>query len=181
VLIPILIFGLFVQFPYAAEPPLDSSSPMLTEYHVKAAYLLNFSKFVTWPEDSFAGPDAPFRISVLGEDPFGDVLDRTILGKTLGGRGFRIERLQNRDEVPACHILFICASEETHYKEIFNMLSKRSILTVGEGEDFTAMGGMIGFVKKSRKIRFAINNKAAGRAELKISSKLLRLARTHDD
>lgn len=148
-----------------------------TEYQVKAALLFNFGKFVDWPETAFAGPQAPFVIGVLGEDPFGPALEETLRDKTLNGRAVRIERLGAGQEFRGCHLLFICASERKRLAAIMGSVEKIPVLTVGDGvERFLAGGGMINLLQQNNKVRFEVSQGRVEKAGLKISSKLLRLA-----
>src|SRR6185436_19461055 len=82
-----------------------------TEYEVKAAFLYNFARFVEWPADALGPPQAPFVVAVLGTDPFGDVLDRTMAGKTVAGHPVQVRRLDDPEAAGHAHILFICSSE----------------------------------------------------------------------
>jgi hypothetical protein len=150
-----------------------------TEYQLKAAFILNFAKFVEWPPAAFAEPASPIVLGILGNNPFGDALERTIQDKTINNRPLVIKGLRTSAEATNCHILFISASEEARLQEIFDGLRGASVLTVGEAANFIQKGekgGMINFFRQGNKIRFQINEVAAKKVELKISSKLLSLA-----
>jgi hypothetical protein len=147
-----------------------------TEYQLKAAFLLNFAKFVEWPPAAFAEVTSPIVLGILGENPFGDALERTIRAKTINNRRLEIKPFPSSAEATNCHILFISTSEKARLPEILASLRGASVLTVGETDRFTETGGMINFVRQGNKIRFQINEVAAKSAGLKISSKLLSLA-----
>jgi hypothetical protein len=147
-----------------------------SEYQLKAAFLFNFAKFVEWPEGAFSEPKAPLVIGVLGENPFGEHLERTVRGKTINGRPLTVRELHSPTEARDCHILFISNDEKPRLQKVFESLRGASVLTVGETEHFIDAGGMINFVLESGKIRFQVNDVAAKSARLKISSKLLSLA-----
>ena len=149
---------------------------LLREYQIKAAFLYNFVKFVEWPDEALPDPSAPIALCVLGEDPFGVALE-SINGKTVKGRQLVIKRFVGLQDLEVCRILFISSSEEGRLAQIFGSLKNSSILTVGEMERFIQLGGIISFTMESNKIRFEINADAAERAGLKISSKLLNLAK----
>jgi len=153
---------------------LDAADAEPLEYRVKAAFLLNFTKFIEWPPSSFSSADSPFDLCVMGEDPFGRALDELVEGETVNGRKLEVQRIR-RDEAKNCQVLFIDNSE----KEIPKILSGLGpgVLTVGEGDGFLRDGGIIGFVIQNRRVRFDINQSAAEAARLKISSKLLIVAR----
>ncbi|MGZ8136548.1 MAG: YfiR family protein [Methylococcaceae bacterium] len=143
------------------------------EYKVKAAYLYNFTKFVSWAGDDFQ----TFNICILGDDPFKDAIDpiekRSVFGKAI--KVFRADNLnvfRMTSYRPHCHILFISSSIDNPlpFKEVANTL------TVGESKDFATLGGMIGFINKQDKIKLQINQQAVKRAGLKVSAKLLEVA-----
>lgn len=150
----------------AAQPP--------SEYQVKAAFLLNFTKFVDWPESVFASPEVPLSICILGEDPFGAELDKIVEGEAVNSRRLSIQRVR-RLPLPACQVLFVGREE----KDIPKILAAAhpGVLTVGEGERFLREGGMIALVIDNRRVRFDVNQPAAATAGLQISSKLLNVAR----
>jgi hypothetical protein len=149
------------------------------EYDVKAAFLFHFAQFVEWPAEAFKEPQAPFTYCTIGEDPFHGALERTLSGKTIGQRALRVEHLSGTAQAGECQILFIGGpADKKHIAETLASVSELPILTVGEEEQFAADGGAIGFCMEDNKIRFEINLKAAGKARLKISAKLLALAKT---
>jgi hypothetical protein len=158
-----------------AVPPAAIEPPRPTEYEVKAAFLYNFAKFVKWPEDKPLG--STFVIAVLGEDPFGDVLDRTLAGKTIQGRRAEVRRVGTLAAPTDVQILFIGSSERPRLSQILKTLEGGSVLTVGEMEGFTERGGMIAFRLRSDVVNFDINLDQVERARLKMSSQLIRLAR----
>jgi hypothetical protein len=147
-----------------------------TEYQLKAAFLLNFAKFVEWPPAAFAETRSPILLGILGENPFGDAVEQTIRGKTINNRPLMVKQFRLAAEATNCHILFIGASEKARLPEILAAFRGTSVLTVGEMDRFTETGGMINFVRQGNKIRFQINEVAAKSVGLKISSKLLSLA-----
>ncbi len=149
---------------------------------VKAAYLYNFAKFVQWPEDRFADDKTPITIGVLGHDPFGSILDKTIKGKKVNGRRLVIKRFQarggkNTEALRRCHILYISPTERRHLADILWDLDGSDVLVVGEGTDFAPAGGMIGLVLEEQRIAFQVNREAVAKSRIKISAKLLRLAK----
>ena len=153
-----------------SRPPAQHS-----EYQVKAAFLLNFTKFVDWPEDQFPDADTPLTICIAGEDPFGSALDEVVAGEVVNGRKVVIERLKEQ-LADRCPVLFV----NKIGKEATKIVSAAGpgVLTIGEGKNFVDDGGIIGFVVENRRVRFDINQKAAQRAGLRISSRLLSVARS---
>lgn len=148
------------------------------EHDVKAAFLYNFASFIEWPMDAFPTPDSPLVIGVVGQDPFGPVLDELVAGERVKGRPLEVRRFANaeRDGYEACHILFVSTSEARSWRAIAQRISSRPVLTVADIAGFTEDGGAIGFTTIGR-VRFSINTTALERARLGASSKLLRLAR----
>lgn len=148
-----------------------------SEYQVKAAFIFNFAKFVDWPPRAFDGAKAPLCIGVLGENPFGANLERTIRDKTLNNRSIVIKECKTLAEAKTCHLLFISTSENKPLQEILDGLVGTNILTIGETEAFIKSGGMINFFREGNRFRFEINDDAAKKAGLKIDSKLLGLGK----
>ena len=159
-----------------------SAQPQLllpaSEYEVKAAFLYNCAKFVEWPNDPSERPNTPISVCILGKDPFGPTIEEAVRGKTAAGRPLSITRAARLQELRRCHILFISSSEQKQVGKILaDLTNAEGVLTVGETEGFTEMGGMINLTTDENRIRFEINAEAAGRHGLKISSRLLQLVR----
>lgn len=152
----------------AAQPNL--------EYEVKAAFLLNFTKFIEWPPNAFAAADSPFSICILGKDPFGRALDDTVKGEAVNGRKLLVRRLTAAPAPQSCQIAFIDTTEKALAKDVTAI--GPGVLTVSDGDRFIDDGGMIAFVLDNRRVRFDINQSAAQAAGLKLSSRLLSVARS---
>jgi len=146
------------------------------EYQVKAAFLLNFVKFVEWPRTAFTASDAPISICILGDDSVANALSQMVAGEVVTGRKLAVEKVKRAALPKTCQALFINKSE----KDVPGSLAafKTGVLTVGEEESFLREGGMIAFVIENRRVRFDINQGAAQNAGLKLSSKLLSVARS---
>lgn len=161
---------------HSGQPLCAAENPAL-EYQVKAAFLYNFAKFVEWPAEKFPAIDSPVIIGVVGADPFGSVVDRTVQGKTINGRPLIVQRFGPGEDYRRCHILFIGRSLKDSAATILTEVKSESILTVSEIENFARRGGMIGLVVVDESVKFEVNLPAAERANLKVSSKLLSVAR----
>jgi hypothetical protein len=153
------------------------SSPS-SEYQVKAAFLFHFAQFVDWPPEAFKDATSPLTYCTVGEDPFHGALEASLNGKTIGTRPFRVQHLRQAEEVRGCQVLFIETPEKKSLPAALASLRGNPVLTVGESEHFTQEGGMIGFFLEGNKVRFEINLTAAEQAKLKISARLLALAKT---
>ena len=148
--------------------------PKPAEYEVKAAFLYNFGKFVTWPPAGLSRNE--FRICILGQDPFGATLDSIIAGETVEGRTVTVRRISTPSDSSSCQIVFISLSEDKRLKGILDVVGKTSALTVSEIPQFTQRGGMIGFILDGSKVRFEVNLTPGDGAGLMFSSELLRVA-----
>jgi hypothetical protein len=146
------------------------------EYHVKAAYLFNFGQFVEWPPQAYDSPAAPFVIGVVGEDPFGKILDDVVAGESLGGHPLTVKRFRSPKDISACNILFIGRSEASRLDETLKALEGRHVLTVTDIAGAEQRGVIIVLVNENNRIRMRINVAAAKASDLVISSKLLRPA-----
>ncbi len=161
-LLAALIVALAVPPARAQEPPL--------EYQVKAAYLYNFVKFVEWPAGA---ADGTLTICTAGRNPFGSALDDIVRGESIDGRAIAARVVAAPQA--GCHVLFVPRDAPT--VEYLRGARGAPVLTVGESTDFIAQGGIINFVRDAGMIRFEIDQGAATRVGLHISSRLLRLAR----
>jgi len=164
-------------FLYLANALGGRAQENLSEYQVKAAYLFNFLKFVEWPKDAFTDPLAPIVIGVVGKDPFGDALPQVVIGKTVQGRDLVIRIYHAGEDLRGAHILFISSSERKRIPAILSSLRGSCVLTVADTTGFLEAEGMIQFLTENDRVRFAINVDATNQAKLKVSSKLLSLAK----
>lgn len=145
------------------------------EYSVKGAYVFKFSAFVEWPPTAFATSTSPLIIGIVGDDPFGNVLDQTIKDRTVNNRPIQIRRFKHGEQPQDVHILFISQSERKQLDSIVSNL--HGVLTIGEF-DSTTSGTMINFMSEDNKVRFEVDLDQANRAGVKLSSKLLSVARS---
>jgi hypothetical protein len=159
--------------------PLGAGTNTPLEYEVKAAFLFRFAQFVEWPVDTFKGAGEPFTYCTIGNDPFRGALEQTLNGKTIGQRVLRVKHLNAAGKVGECQVLFVAGpGDKKHVADTLASAGGLPILTVGEADQFAENGGAIGFCTEDNKIRFEVNLDAAGKAGLKISAKLLALAKT---
>jgi len=144
-----------------------------TEYRIKAAFLYNFTSFVTWPEDRAGTPG--FTLCVLGDDPFGDLLDK-LAGKPVNGKQLVVRRLGSLALLDQCQLVFVSEASTDQIGDALALLRELPVLTVSDIRGFTELGGIIEFRIIANKVRFDINLDAAESSGLTISSKLLSLA-----
>ena len=147
-----------------------------SEYQVKAVFLYNFTHFVDWPSFAFESQYSPFYIGIIGNDPFGPHLESVIENERIGTHVIKILRFKSISEIKHCHILFVGSHDPDEIKKILMKVEGKNILTVGDTPNFIRWGGMIRFYTEESRIRLQINNTLAKAVDLKISSKLLRVA-----
>jgi hypothetical protein len=148
-----------------------------SEYQVKAAFLFNFARFVEWPADAFLSADSPLQICILGQDPFGRDFEQMIEDKAVSGHRIEIAHPEGVPQARACQILFIALPDKQQVLQTMQGLKGASVLTVGDAPGFARMGGIINFVLDDNRVRFEINQKAAELAHLKLSARLLTVAK----
>jgi hypothetical protein len=158
-----------------AGSQLQAQPAKAPDYEVKAAYLFNFSRFVTWPPATPAQGNL-FSVCVLGSDPFGRALRNTLAGESVDGKSVVARTIRNPQDALGCRILFLSASEDSRVPAILEGLGQAGVLTVSDVPSFIARGGMIQFVYEGRNVRFEVNLTAAERAGLALSADLLRVA-----
>lgn len=154
-----------------------SAASGLNEYAVKAAFLYQFMQFIEWPPEAFADATAPIVVGVLGDDPFDDSLRRATEGRTAQGRPLVIRAVKHGEPLRHCHVLFVSASEEGRIPDVLRTLGTAAVFTVGDSAGFAEAGGTLNFVTEAARVKFEVNLAAAERARVRISSKLLSIAR----
>jgi hypothetical protein len=154
---------------------LAIASPPPGEYQIKAAYLLNFARYMEWPAMRLPA-GAPLRLCVLGRDPFGGALG-SLDGRQVHGHEVRVRLVDSVEQATECHIVFVSDSEERRMGLILRGLALRGVLTVSDIEGFAEAGGCIGLVTEDERVRFDINQASLQRDSLRASSQLLRLGR----
>jgi hypothetical protein len=156
--------------------PLGAIPATQTEYALKSVFVYNFCRFIDWPDSAFASPSEPLVIGIVGDDPFGPLLNEAIAGETYHGRPIQIEHYRSPREIKRCHLLFVSRSESPRLDSVLSAVAGKSIVTIGETDDFIDQGGMIALTPERNRIRLRINAAALRAARLDVSSKLLRVA-----
>jgi hypothetical protein len=154
--------------PAVAEP---------TEQQVKAALIFNLTRFVEWPATAFRAPNAPLVVAILGEDEVSSELEPMLLHKTSGGHPLEVRWVHTALEARGCHVLYVATSEERHAVAILKDLNGAATLTVAEFDHFAEEGGHVNLVVEDQRVRVRVNPSSAAEDHLKISAKLLSLAR----
>lgn len=146
------------------------------QYKVEAAFLRNFAHYVNWPSKAFAAEQKAWYIGVLGQDPFGDVLEETLAGRREQGRAFEVFRADRLEDLPQCQILFIALNDARRRRAVLKLLRNKPVLTVSEAVGFLGEGGMIRF-QVDDWVSMDINLDQARRSMLKIATKMLEVSR----
>jgi hypothetical protein len=162
-------------FPRGAEVRAQTETPV--EYQVKAAFLLNFARFVVWPADAFERENTPISFCIYRQNPFGTALDEITDGKTVANRGLVVRRVEELANLKTCQLVFVSAAADKDLPAVLDELKASSALVVGESEGFADRGGGIQLYLEADKVRFTVNVDATKRARLNVSSKLLALAK----
>ncbi|MCU7797691.1 MAG: YfiR family protein [Candidatus Thiodiazotropha sp. (ex Semelilucina semeliformis)] len=158
--------------------PVDTAlSETAAEHELKAVFLYNFANYIAWPDKSFQTKDSPFNYCLLGESSINTSLKAVVANEMIKGRKVQVLELMDKSRLSACHILFIHQEEDGYPAEIMQKLATESVLTVSDDSSFIPSGGTICLLQKKRKIDLLISMDAIEQGELKVSSKLLRLAK----
>ena len=145
------------------------------EVDVKAAFLYNFTKFVAWPQPDAASD--PFRLCVVSDDALRRSLERTIDGETVNGRPLQSLVPRTPEEARACQLLFVSHANGDREEQLLAAVRDLPVLTISDTTDFARRGGGIEFVRENNRLRFDVNVPGAERAGIKVSSRLLKVAR----
>lgn len=144
------------------------------EYNVKAALLLNFARFIEWPDRAFDGPRDPIEICVLAPSPFGEALDRVLQGESVANRPLAAREVKSTSESANCHLLFVPAGAEARGAAF--MRNGSHTVTVGESRRFENMGGAVNMVIDAGRVRFNVNLRPVEERGVRISARMLQLA-----
>ncbi len=156
---------------------LLGADTLTLEYRVKSGFLLNFAKFVKWPEEAFESEEAPMVFGIYGDTRVADYLKESTRKRRCQGRAIEIRSCDQTADIKGCHVLFVARSAGADLQELVVATGKASVLVIGDDEDTCRRGAAIGFFVHERKIRFAIHVDAARRARLELSSRLLKLGK----
>ena len=164
----LLLCGLFLF-----GPTTSSCEPVTgPEYEVKLGFIYNFINFVTWPKTAFESGSDTLTLCFASDNLYSEVLYK-LDGKTIKGRKLKVITYQEETCLEQSHILFFATQDRELIQQVLDLIKGRSILTIGETEGFTHMGGTINFFKERNRLRFKVNIDAVHRSSLKMSSQLL--------
>lgn len=152
-------------------PDGAAGQQVATEGQLKAAYLVNFLKYVDWPNGQ-----PQLTLCVFGRSPLLAYL-AAYEGRSIGGREMRVRHINGTDKLGGCHEVFIPDSEETRFATLLHAVDKLPVLTVSDAEHFAREGGAISLIRNDGHLQFDVNTDALARGGLKPTSQLMRLAR----
>jgi hypothetical protein len=156
---------------------LTATAQTATEDQIKAAYLFNFAKFVEWPAEALPDAASVMNFCSLGRSATVDQMESGLGGKSVNGHLIKVHRLGKVDEIKDCQVVFVSTAIGREQQHWLQAAKGRAVLMVGEAPGFARSGGMIGFITENGRVLFEINTGSAEESHLKISSKLLALAR----
>ncbi|HLG58136.1 MAG TPA: YfiR family protein [Vicinamibacterales bacterium] len=147
----------------------------VTEVRLKSAFIYNFVKFTQWPADALPA-GAMITACVVGDPAVGEALVRTVMGRLLDGRGITVSIVRPDSLLPTCHVLYVSGSADKRAAEIVLAMRTIPVLTISDLSEFARKGGVVQLSPEAGKMRFSVNLRAARRARLQLSSRLLALA-----
>lgn len=157
---------------WVAWPAAHAMAAPASEYDVKAAFIYNFAKFVDWP----GRVGGEIRLCVIGRDPFGGILD-SVKGRPVQDRKLDVRYLDSAANLAECQMAFISASQDKNLEKIVSQARSHGVLVISDNEGYAKRGAMINLYVEDGKVRFEINLSSIEASGLKVSSKLLSLAR----
>lgn len=169
-----ILAGLLLNLPIAASA-LGQEQPTSLEYKVKAGFILNFAKFMNWPKTAFESNNIPFRIGIIGTNPFNGAL-QDAENKKVHGKSVDFIEIKNIKQAKQCHLVFVSLSQKEMITDILDTLQGEPVVVVSDIENFAASGGTIEFITLNGRLAFIINNTRAKQSGVEIPANLLNLA-----
>ncbi len=167
----LFLFNLILTDGYAQKERTVSK-----EYIVKAAMIYKMLSFITWPEDEEANQNAPINLCVYGKNPFGKYI-YALESESVDSKSINVIMGNELKGLSDCQVLFISTSEKHRYRSVISKIQNEPVLTISDIKDFSLSGGMIEFVKTGHRIGLVINYGNVLKGNIRISSRLLRIAK----
>lgn len=181
------LFPLFVALLIVfanAEDSWAKQSKVFEEAQVKAVFLFNLTKFVTWPNSNTEAlvdrrKNNTFNIGILGEASFGQHLKTAVKNETVKGKRIEVKQLNSQSDLSQypLDLLFVGKKYHNSQRKIFSILQNKKILTVGDSKGFCQAGGMINLLTVGKRIKLEVNLEVVKQNDLRISAQVLKLAR----
>jgi len=172
-----LTVALVIAYWMAISTPCKAEATK--EAQVKAAFVYNFTQFVDWPAGAFAGPDAPFVVAIVGDDPFSGAIEEAMDGQSVNGRPIAVRHFASAKQIERCQLLIVPASQQAAAPVILAKIANAPVLTVGDGDSFMAQGGAIRLFQQGARVRFELSPDVMAAARVVPGAKLMKLARIY--
>ena len=166
-----------LAFLAAAWTPAGAQAERASDIQVKAAYLYQFGGFIDWPPRAFAGDASPFVIGLIGADALAAELENVVATRTVHGRKVAVRRLRRGEALAGLHVLFVGAEAAAELPQVLGAARDTPLLVVTDSENALSRGSTINFVAVDNRVRFDVALASAERSQLRISSRLLSVAR----
>lgn len=151
------------------------------EYDVKGQYLGHFTGFIRWPQSAFPSATTPFRLCILGRDPFGVALDARLRGEQVDGHRIAVERIRSETDAASCHLVFYRENDPARADALSNATRGRPVLIVTDSSRLLEHCAAIAFLLEGDRVRFDLNLAALASHGLQVNPRLLSVARTATD
>jgi hypothetical protein len=174
---PVIFFFAVLLAVLSSDMAAGNDDSAASEYEVKAAYVYNFAKFIDWPKNVFPAKSDPIIIGIVGDDSFGLLLEKVVKDKAIQEHTLQVRLLKWSADFRTCHIIYIGSSEQKRFRQIIESLRESPVLTITETDEKSQAKGILNLFVDGGKVQFEVNIAEAEKARLRISSKLLRLAR----
>lgn len=156
----------------------DSLQSSPSQAQIAAAFVFNFAKFTEWPQQVFADSATPLNVCFLGGDDVRISFQEISAGKAVNGRPILVRNVKSAGEVFDCRVVYMDSANSALFPGVMKNARQRCGLVIGTSDDFLARGGIIKLLVENNRMKFDVNVGAAGRAKIRLSSKLLALARS---
>jgi hypothetical protein len=167
----------FLLLARCAEIPAQDAR-WASESELKAAFVYHLLPFLDWPQGSIGDR---LVVGVAGDGPIVTVFFKFLEGKQIGPHAIETRRVRNSSELKGCNVVVLAFPDSTRTQEALGQIQQMPVVTIGDGKDFARQGGMVAFVPNGNTFRLAVNPRAAERAHIKISSKVLSMAELTTD
>lgn len=175
----LLLAALALAVPRALAGTGAPSDTLFTEQRVKAAFLYNFAKFVTWPSGpDMAGPTDSLIIGAIDAGAVGEVLRGSVQGRSARGRPVGVHIFRRVEDVGPCQILYAGDTDPAALAGLLRERGWKGVLTVGETDRFLQLGGTIRFQVRDNRVGFVVNVSAVAQNALEINSGMLKVAQS---
>jgi YfiR/HmsC-like len=156
--------------------PGAAQSRSLAATDLKAAYLFNFARFAEWPPEAVPAATA-LTLCIVNDEAVADAVDLTVKGRNVDDHGLIVRRLKAGAPLPTCHVLYLAGVDLKRSLGLIETIKDAVVLTVSDTSHFAERGGMVELFVESGHMRFAVNTDALQRGRIRLSSRLLQLAK----